>query len=71
MGYNMRLNDLIEFIIIMTYQAALMTDLILLIPRPRFAHTQRLNRNSIFVQIQPPNHLIQRRMAHLEALLKV
>jgi len=23
----------------MTYQAALMTDLILLIPRPRFAHT--------------------------------
>jgi len=53
----------------MIYQAALMTDLILLIPRPRFAHTQRLNRNSIFVQIQPPNHLIQRRMAHLEALL--
>jgi hypothetical protein len=71
MGYNMRLNDLIELIIIMTYQAALMTDLILLIPRPRFARTQRVNRNSIFVQIQPPNHLIQRRMAHLEALLKV
>jgi len=55
----------------MTYQAALMTDLILLIPRPCFACTQRVNRNSIFVQIQPPNHLIQRRMAHLEALLKV
>ena len=71
MGYNMRLSDLIELIIIMTYQAALMTDLILLIPRPRFARTQRVNRNSIFVQIQPPNHLIQRRMAHLEALLKV
>jgi hypothetical protein len=71
MGYNMRLNDLIELIIIMTYQAALMTDLILLIPRPRFTRNQRVNRNSIFVQIQRPNHLIQRRMAHLEALLKV